>query len=247
MAVYALVFACFAYLASIFLAAALPSSRDRRFVRAFLTAPRRETYAATLALAAFIFLPPGSLPPLYNGPHGGLFFGACLGSSLLLTYGRGAIGPYILWTLSFFALAEHAWRRGMPGTPTNLGTFVAMPVWSVADSYAFTGFLFLAFGHALGAASLFSHDAGDASPTRRIQGLAACGLFTVFFLPWNFSSFISGPTRFLAGTDYLLFWTKTLLAHFAAVSFAERFPRAPLLSASAFCCVLGLAAVLHSL
>jgi len=122
--------------------------------------PLGQRLAALPALAAFLFLPLGSLPPFLPLSTGMFAFFAlfCL-SLLLLGLLPGAASPaarakvavaagYGLLPLAgaSAAAAFFAYAHGAPGAPFNMGTFSIMPLWLMADIPARAGLAVMAVG-----------------------------------------------------------------------------------------------------
>lgn len=169
----------------------------------------RGVVAGCLAVAAFFFVPPGSLPPFLNHAWGGVFFLACLAGSLSLARGFSAApGLGVLAAVCGIAFF-YARHWGMPGGFANLGTFAAIPLWSIASFYECAAFLLLALGAALAARSFAAWDGVEPSPALCVSFMACCALIVTLFLPWTCAPHVYWPVWAAAGCDFALFWVKT--------------------------------------
>lgn len=213
--------------------------------------PCRQTCAGLSALACFLFIPPGSLAPACNAPWGAaawlaLFFGSTLcgaraGAESPDDSGRykkdvaaaitvGGVIALLAWT---------AWRRGVPGSPLNFGTYAAMPLWDILDPCGIAGFLLLFAGLVLirpGAAA----DAPGFGPGMR--RLVWCACIAAVFAPNPMAGRDATALLTVAG-DYIFFWAATVLLF--RLPLPERWsrPAAP----GALCCLAGAVLLLVSL
>lgn len=204
----------------------------------------REMGACLCVIAAFLFIPPGSLPPFCNASRGGVAFLFLVGLSVVVNRRRGIMIPFLAVLLAASTFFWHARQRGLPGSFTNLGTLAAMPVWSVAFPTALSGFALLALGTAFAAASFAPRQGENRSLAASGQFLAVCALGVTLFFPLNCAPFVQWPDMAAAGCDFLLFWLKTLILCFG-VHRLGRFRHAGRI---AFACnAAGAAVVLFSL
>lgn len=165
-------------------------------------------------LGAFAFIPPGSLPPFYNTAWGGAVFVAILAGGLWAARGRSGLLPCAVFLAVFGVFTAYARVRGMPGSAVNLGTFVAMPVWSIASFPEICGFFLLvpAFVIAARLAVPLPENGAGLSDT---AFFCAAAFFVVLFLPWNLAPFVRWPSPVVAGCDYVLFWGKVFFCCYA--------------------------------
>lgn len=199
----------------------------------------RGVVGGCLAVAAFFFVPPGSLPPFFNHAFGGVFFLACLAGSLWLAHGFSAAPGLAVFAvvcgISFF----YARHRGMPGGFANLGTFAAIPLWSIASFYECVAFLLLALGSVLAARSFAAWDGAEAPPALGVSFMASCALIVTLFLPWTCAPHVYWPVWAAAGCDFVLFWVKTACCVYGISKLP--FPMILAGRAAVFCAVAGAA------
>lgn len=225
----------------------------------FCAAPRCfSRLSALCALAAFYFVPVGSLPPFIEFEFGGFSAMALLVASALLDMPRGALNlRAAAKALSFPAAFCFAWallalfvsRAGVPGALGSLGTYSVMPlwraagVWGRADMVCLFILLLCLFPNASRARVGTRRSSEDLAAALRASLCAA--LVTALLLPWNLSEFIAvgGFSAFFL--DFIFFWIKAFAVGCTA-TFAPRAAalparrRAPLLYAAliifgAFC------------
>lgn len=192
------------------------------------------------ALASLLFIPPGSLAPPCNTAWGSLAWLAMFCASALLAattragrHGQGAdlksdFTAVTLAGATIAAIAWTAWRRGLPGSPLNFGTFAAMPLWRILDIYGTVGFCLLMAGLVLARPGYT--DTFDA----RLRRLTWCCVISVIFVP-NPSSFLQRYALMSIAGDYIFFWIATVV-FFCLPSFQQQRCR---LRAAALCCFTG--------
>lgn len=221
----------------------------------FCAAPRGfARLSALCSLAAFYFVPVGSLPPFIDFEFGGFIVVALLIASALLDMLRGAprFGSAAK-ALSFPAAFCFAWallalfvsRAGVPGALGSLGTYSVMPLWCVAGAWGRAGMvcLFIMLLCLFPNAARASAGSRSSSETlaAALRASLCAALVTALLLPWNLSEFIAAggfPAFFL---DFIFFWIKASAVGCAA-TFAPRAAalltrrRAPLLYAALIIC-----------
>lgn len=182
--------------------------------------------SGVLALASFLFIPPGRFPAVL-----GTDIDIILIPTLLLLSGwagtAGRRSPWASlwgWALPVAAVIGSAswvaWRKGMPGAPLGLAVFVTRSVWSVAEGIVRAlGLSALAAATAL-VLPLFElgDDAGSA-PVRgadSLRGLAAAALGVSLFAPFSVLDMFGRGGFFVAALDLPLFWGKVVLVRAAA-------------------------------
>ena len=182
--------------------------------------------SGVLALASFLFIPPGRFPAVL-----GTDIDIILIPTLLLLSGwagtAGRRSPWASlwgWALPVAAVLGSAswvaWRKGMPGAPLGLAVFVTRSVWSVAEgTVRALGLSALAAATAL-VLPLFElgDDAGSA-PVRgadSLRGLAAAALGVSLFAPFSVLDMFGRGGFFVAALDLPLFWGKVVLVRAAA-------------------------------
>ena len=181
-----------------------------------------------LALASFLFIPPGRFPAVL-----GTDIDIILIPTLLLLSGwAGTAGRRSLWaSLWGWALPVAAvigsvswvaWRKGMPGAPLGLAVFVTRSVWSVAEGAGALGLSAVAAATAL-VLPLFKlgDDEGPASARAAdsIRGLAMAALGVSLFAPFSALDLFERGGFLMAALDLPLFWGKTVLVRAAAGAF----------------------------
>lgn len=184
-----------------------------------------------LALASFLFIPPGRFPAVL-----GTDIDIILIPTLLLLSGwAGAAGRRSLWaSLWGWALPVAAvigsvswvaWRKGMSGAPLGLAVFVTRSVWSVAEGAGALGLSAVAAATAL-VLPLFKlgDDEGPASARAAdsIRGLAMAALGVSLFAPFSTLDLFERGGFLMAVVDLPLFWVKAVLARAAAGAFFGR-------------------------
>lgn len=201
----------------------------------FCAAPRNcARLSALCALAAFYFVPVGSLPPFIEFEFGGSVAAVLLIASALLDMPRGAprFGSAAV-ALAFPAAFCFAWallaifvsRAGVPGALGCLGTYSVMPLWSAAGVWGGAGMVFLlllllcAFPEIPRRSGVSRAASESCAAVLRVSLCAA--LVTALLLPWNISEFVETGGFLPFWLDFIFFWMKALLAA-AAASFVSR-------------------------
>lgn len=221
----------------------------------FCCAPRCfARLSALCSLAAFYFVPVGSLPPFIDFEFGGSVAAALLIASALLDMPRGALNlRAAAKALAFPAAFCFAWAllalfvssAGVPGALGSLGTYSVMPLWRAAGVWGRAGMVCLfilllyLFPNAARAHGGIRRSSENLAAALRASLCAA--LVTALLLPWNLSEFIAvgGVSAFFL--DFIFFWIKAS-AVVCAATFAQRAAalpvrrRAPLLYAALIIC-----------
>lgn len=242
----ALAFLTSALVLEMVLRGAKSPSRDALGKRGF-----RQTCAGLSALACLLFIPPGSLAPPCNTAWGAVAWIALFSGSVLCgtrtaagcredsgrskkdgaaTLAAGGVIALLAWI---------AWRRGVPGSPLNLGTYAAMPLWDIFDPYGVIGFFLLFAGLLLirpGAAA----DASGFGPGMR--RLVWCAFLASVFVP-NPMAGRNAPAGLTVIGDYLFFWAATVILF--RLPLPGRWERAVV--PGTLCCLAGAALLLVSL
>lgn len=184
-----------------------------------------------LALASFLFIPPGRFPAVL-----GTDIDIILIPTLLLLSGwagtAGRRSPWASlwgWALPVAAVLGSAswvaWRKGMPGAPLGLAVFVTRSVWSVAEGAGALGLSAVAAAMAL-IMPLFKlgDDEGPASARAAdsMRGLAMAALGVSLFAPFSALDLFERGGFLMAALDLPLFWGKTVLVRAAAGAFFGR-------------------------
>ncbi|WP_347713280.1 hypothetical protein [uncultured Fretibacterium sp.] len=185
-----------------------------------------------LALASFLFIPPGRFPAVL-----GTDIDIILIPTLLLLSGwagtAGRRSPWASlwgWALPVAAVLGSAswvaWRKGMPGAPLGLAVFVTRSVWSVAEgTVRALGLSAVAAAMAL-ILPLFKlgDDEGPASARAAdsMRGLAMAALGVSLFAPFSALDLFERGGFLMAALDLPLFWGKTVLVRAAAGAFFGR-------------------------
>ena len=211
-------------------------------------------FSALCALAAFYFVPVGSLPPFIDFEFGGFVVASLLTASALLDMPRGApaldaAAKALVFPAAFcFAwalLALFVSRAGVPGALGSLGTYSVMPLWRAADVWGRAGMVCLfilllcLFPNAACARVGSRRSSEDLAAALRASLCAA--LVTALLLPWNLSEFIAAGGFYAFFLDFIFFWIKASAVGCAA-TFAPRAAvllvrrRAPLLYAALIIC-----------
>ena len=201
--------------------------------------------SGVLALASFLFIPPGRFPAVL-----GTDIDIILIPTLLLLSGwagtAGRRSPWASlwgWALPVAAVIGSAswvaWRKGMPGAPLGLAVFVTRSVWSVAEGAGALGLSAVAAATAL-VLPLFKlgDDEGPASARAAdsIRGLAMAALGVSLFAPFSTRDLFERGGFLMAVVDLPLFWVKAVLARAAAGAFFGRLSlRLGLERAARFC------------
>ena len=187
--------------------------------------------SGVLALASFLFIPPGRFPAVL-----GTDIDIILIPTLLLLSGwagtAGRRSPWASlwgWALPVAAVIGSAswvaWRKGMPGAPLGLAVFVTRSVWSVAEGAGALGLSAVAAATAL-VLPLFKlgDDEGPASARAAdsIRGLAMAALGVSLFAPFSTLDLFERGGFLMAVVDLPLFWVKAVLARAAAGAFFGR-------------------------
>ena len=181
-----------------------------------------------LALASFLFIPPGRFPAVL-----GTDIDIVLILTLLLLSGwAGTVGrrsPWASlwgWALPVVAVLGSAswvaWCKGMPGAPLGLAVFVTRSVWSMTEGMETLGIagLSVAWAAALPAVSGVSHSHEEIGGS--LRGLAASALFVSLFVPFSASGLWGRGGFFMAALDFPLFWVKVVLVRAVAGAFFGR-------------------------
>lgn len=204
-------FAAFLICFSILLA---PSSKEhlRKNFPARLFAP----------LAAFYFVPAGSLPPFVSFEYGGFCAALLLFLSSILNAPRGSSRPFadavafpFVFCASWGSLAISAYRLGVPGSLASLGTYSAMPLWGVAGFLSRIGMIFLMLallcsmpkGSRLKESACFDGYRAAAA----LHSLLCAAFIATLLLPWNLSCFIRIYGAFGFLLDFIFFLAKCAL------------------------------------
>lgn len=187
--------------------------------------------SGVLALASFLFIPPGRFPAVL-----GTDIDIILIPTLLLLSGwagtAGRRSPWASlwgWALPVAAVIGSAswvaWRKGMPGAPLGLAVFVTRSVWSVAEGAGALGLSAVAAAMAL-ILPLFKlgDDEGPASARAEdsMRGLAMAALGVSLFAPFSALDLFERGGFLMAALDLPLFWGKTVLVRAAAGAFFGR-------------------------
>ena len=181
-----------------------------------------------LALASFLFIPPGRFPAVLGTDIDIIL----IPTRLLLSGWAGTAGrrsPWASlwgWALPVVAVLGSAswvaWRKGMPGAPLGLAVFVTRSVWSVAEGAGALGLSAVAAATAL-VLPLFKlgDDEGPASARAAdsIRGLAMAALGVSLFAPFSALDLFERGGFLMAALDLPLFWGKTVLVRAAAGAF----------------------------
>ena len=208
--------------------------------------------AAATMLLVFLYIPIGSLPPILGGEGDMILIIYLLGlSGVAMAVGGFASGNPIanvgaqremILMMSYelplavvvSTLAYVAYKTGMPGEPFSLSTFVAMPIWGVADWIGILGLfaLFLALMAVVPAeVGKVPMDIAEAK-TEILEGLiseysgrnlamfkltfalrnsAMCAVVVSLFFPWNIGAVLGLTGAGLLLADFVFFWLKVLL------------------------------------
>ena len=187
--------------------------------------------SGVLALASFLFIPPGRFPAVL-----GTDIDIILIPTLLLLSGwagtAGRRSPWASlwgWALPVAAVLGSAswvaWRKGMPGAPLGLAVFVTRSVWSVAEGAGALGLSAVAAAAAL-VLPLFKLGDNDGPASARaadsIRGLAMAALGVSLFAPFSALDLFERGGFLMAVLDLPLFWGKAVLARAAAGAFFGR-------------------------
>lgn len=184
-----------------------------------------------LALASFLFIPPGRFPAVLGTDIDIIL----IPTFLLLSGWAGTAGrrsPWASlwgWALPVAAVIGSAswvaWRKGMPGAPLGLAVFVTRSVWSVAEGAGGLGLSAVAAAMAL-ILPLFKlgDDEGPASARAAdsMRGLAMAALGVSLFAPFSALDLFERGGFLMAALDLPLFWGKTVLVRAAAGAFFGR-------------------------
>ena len=187
--------------------------------------------SGVLALASFLFIPPGRFPAVL-----GTDIDIILIPTLLLLSGwagtAGRRSPWASlwgWALPVAAVLGSAswvaWRKGMPGAPLGLEVFVTRSVWSVAEGAGALGLSAVAAATAL-VLPLFKLGDDEAPASARaadsMRGLAMAALGVSLFVPFSALDLFERGGFLMAALDLPLFWGKTVLVRAAAGAFFGR-------------------------
>lgn len=219
--------------------------------------PRPPVAAGASALACFLFIPPGCLAAPCNISWGGAAWLVLFCTSTLcslsaepeLSGGRSGyakeIAAVALAGAAIAVLAWTAWRRGIPGSPLNLATYAAMPLWEVFAPMGNAGFLLLFAGLVLlrpGPPVMKPGTAEQAVFDARMRRLAWCAFLVAIFVPNPLvKTSFSATASILA--DYLFFWAATVF--FFHIPLPEQWSRTR--TPGAALCLAGAFLILFSL
>lgn len=232
--------------------------------------------AVTAVLLVFLYVPMGSMPPIL-GTSGDLIlivYLFALSAVAMVAGGFASGSPYanigaqremvlmmsyeVPLSIVVTTLAYFAYKNGMPGEPFSLSTFVAMPIWGVADWIGILGLfaLFLALMAVVPAeVGKVPMDIAEAK-TEILEGLiseysgrnlamfkltfalrnsAMCAVVVSLFLPWNIGSALGLTGAGLLLADFVFFWLKVLsLQVFGVTVIRTAFGRFKIWQASQF-------------
>lgn len=185
--------------------------------------PNRERGAAVCVLAAFYFIPVGSLPPYIAFEWGGFAAAALLALSAGLNLPRGALSSgaavkeFFFPTVFCFAwvlLALFVSCAGTPGALCSLETYSVMPLWNAAGMWGRAGMalLLILLLCALPDVSLRSGE----TPAAPLYSSLCAALVTALMLPWNLSEFVEIGGVFAFLLDFMFFWAKVFVVGRAA-------------------------------
>ena len=180
-------------------------------------------------LAAFYFIPIGSLPSFIAFEYGGFCAAALLFLSSVLKARRCAsyrwiwnfIAFPIVFCAAWAALAFFAFHAGVPGALASLGTYSVVPLWNVAGGVARSGMIFIFIALLC---SMPKNPRSNAGFVRlepdgvadSLHALLCAAFVAALLLPWNFSELagIFGLQAFFI--DFVFFWAKCALVCLAA-------------------------------
>ena len=208
--------------------------------------------AVTAVLLVFLYVPMGSMPPLL-GTSGDVIlivYLFALSAVAMVAGGFASGSPYanigaqremvlmmsyeVPLSIVVTTMAYFAYKNGMPGEPFSLSTFVAMPIWGVADWIGILGLfaLFLALMAVVPAeVGKVPMDIAEAK-TEILEGLiseysgrnlamfkltfalrnsAMCAVVVSLFFPWNIGAVLGLTGAGLLLADFVFFWLKVLL------------------------------------
>jgi len=208
--------------------------------------------AVTAVLLVFLYVPMGSMPPIL-GTSGDVIlivYLFALSAVAMVAGGFASGSPYanigaqremvlmmsyeVPLSIVVTTMAYFAYKNGMPGEPFSLSTFVAMPIWGVADWIGILGLfaLFLALMAVVPAeVGKVPMDIAEAK-TEILEGLiseysgrnlamfkltfalrnsAMCAVVVSLFFPWNIGSALGLTGAGLLLADFVFFWLKVLL------------------------------------
>ena len=208
--------------------------------------------AVTAVLLVFLYVPMGSMPPIL-GTSGDVIlivYLFALSAVAMVAGGFASGSPYanigaqremvlmmsyeVPLSIVVTTMAYFAYKNGMPGEPFSLSTFVAMPIWGVADWIGILGLfaLFLALMAVVPAeVGKVPMDIAEAK-TEILEGLiseysgrnlamfkltfalrnsAMCAVVVSLFFPWNIGAVLGLTGAGLLLADFVFFWLKVLL------------------------------------
>jgi len=208
--------------------------------------------AVTAVLLVFLYVPMGSMPPIL-GTSGDVIlivYLFALSAVAMVAGGFASGSPYanigaqremvlmmsyeVPLSIVVTTMAYFAYKNGMPGEPFSLSTFVAMPIWGVADWIGILGLfaLFLALMAVVPAeVGKVPMDIAEAK-TEILEGLiseysgrnlamfkltfalrnsAMCAVVVSLFFPWSIGSALGLTGAGLLLSDFVFFWLKVLL------------------------------------
>jgi hypothetical protein len=188
------------------------------------------------ALAAFLFIPPGSLPALYDMAWGGIATLGLLGAGLACARagavgcqsGRERAAPVSAWAMlaaAFPLLAAYADARGLPGEIFSLGMFSSFPLWEITGGWGRAGLVCLLLAIVRKAGGLRASVRG--SLAGRVWSLGFSALIVCLFFPWSLAGYAAELIFPFAAADFCLFWIKALLLFFYGFPLAQRLAMPP--------------------
>lgn len=232
--------------------------------------------AVTAVLLVFLYIPMGSMPPIL-GTSGDVIlivYLFALSAVAMVAGGFASGSPYanigaqremvlmmsyeVPLSIVVTTMAYFAYKNGMPGEPFSLSTFVAMPIWGVADWIGILGLfaLFLALMAVVPAeVGKVPMDIAEAK-TEILEGLiseysgrnlamfkltfalrnsAMCAVVVSLFFPWNIGAVLGLTGAGLLLADFVFFWLKVLLLQvFGVTVIRTAFGRLKIWQASQF-------------
>lgn len=232
--------------------------------------------AVTAVLLVFLYVPMGSMPPIL-GTSGDVIlivYLFALSAVAMVAGGFASGSPYanigaqremvlmmsyeVPLSIVVTTMAYFAYKNGMPGEPFSLSTFVAMPIWGVADWIGILGLfaLFLALMAVVPAeVGKVPMDIAEAK-TEILEGLiseysgrnlamfkltfalrnsAMCAVVVSLFFPWNIGAVLGLTGAGLLLADFVFFWLKVLLLQvFGVTVIRTAFGRLKIWQASQF-------------
>lgn len=181
-----------------------------------------------ILLAAYFFIPMGSLPPFIPFRYGGIVFAllaAC--APLAGTYKTEPFaarhvyrtgGNFPLFAAACAAalapLSLYVSKTGVPGSIFSLGTYSATLLWDTGGLCVKAGMSFLMLSLCTAVPARLAGHSEEHGPDALVQALETAlppAVITAMFIPWNVGAMlgISGPAMFFF--DFMLFWCKSSL------------------------------------